>query len=115
MDESAGNTWLNALIGAVVTIVFSFTIISPILGGAAAGYLERTRGVRAGAIAGVIAIIPMLLFGIALVGLLALPGGAPRLFSLFFVFGIFIIIPIYVIGLSALGGYLGEYIRSELV
>lgn len=112
MARSESNTLVNGLIGAVVTIVFSFTIFSPILGGAVAGYLEKTDGLRVGAISGAIAIIPIFLFGIVFFGLFAvfgLPAALGLLFlPLLLVFGI-----IWIVGLSALGGYLGVYLRDE--
>ena len=49
------NTYVNALLGAAVTIVFSVAGVSPLLGGATAGFLERRDGGRVGALAGVIA------------------------------------------------------------
>lgn len=64
MSESESNTLINGLIGAVVTVILSFTVVSPIVGGAVAGYLEKTDGVRVGAISGGIAVLPLLLFGV---------------------------------------------------
>ena len=115
MSKSTGSTWLNALIGAIATIVLSFTIVSPVLGGALAGYLERSGGVRVGAIAGVIAAIPVLLLGIAFVGLFPAWGGGPRVASLLFVVLLLFLVPLYIIGLSALGGYLGVYVRTDVL
>ncbi len=116
MSNSGPNSLLNALIGAVVTVVLSFTVISPILGGALAGYLEKENGVRIGAIAGVIAVVPLVLFFLLAVfgiGFFVVGGPGVGLFGLFalvfaFTFGL-----AFVIGLSALGGYLGVYLATE--
>lgn len=61
---SEGDTLLTAVIGAVVTLVLSFTVFSPLLGGGVAGYLQRGNragGIRVGALSGAIAAIPFLL------------------------------------------------------
>lgn len=112
MDDSGSPTWVNALIGAVVTVVFSFTIVSPVLGGAVAGYLDRTGGAKVGAIAGVLAILPLFLLLVpvfGLVGFVGLPG------ALVFVFVpiVVLVIAMYTVALSALGGFLGEYLYRE--
>ncbi|GAB3035301.1 DUF5518 domain-containing protein [Natronobiforma cellulositropha] len=112
MSDSQSSSLINALIGAVVTVLLSFTMISPVAGGAVAGYLERTDGVRIGAISGAIALVPMLFFGILVIGFLSMGNmaGFAFLFLLFMlVFG-----AIWTVGLSALGGYLGVYLRDEL-
>ncbi|MFB9804906.1 DUF5518 domain-containing protein [Haladaptatus pallidirubidus] len=60
------NTMVNALIGAVVTLVTSFIPFSPILGGAVAAYLsdaDADSGVRIGFVSGAIATVPMAAFG----------------------------------------------------
>lgn len=118
------DTLLNALIGAVISVVLSFTVFSPILGGGVAGYLQRgTRmdGARVGALSGAIAVIPLVLllffvfgtflFSIPMTGAHtgAAPGGFFILFSLFvFGFGL-----AWVLALSTLGGYLGAYLATE--
>lgn len=118
------NTLLNALIGAVISVVLSFTVFSPILGGGVAGYLQRgTRmdGAGVGALSGAIAVIPLVLllffvfgtflFSIPVTGAPAgaAPGGFFILFSLFlFGFGL-----AWVVALSTLGGYLGAYLATE--
>lgn len=112
MDDSRSATWVNALIGAVATVVFSFTMVSPVLGGAVAGYLERTDGAKVGAIAGVFAILPLFLLLVpvfAFVGLVGFP------VSLVFVLVPFVVVVIatYTVALSALGGFIGEYLYQE--
>lgn len=116
-----GDTLLNAAIGAVVTVVLSFTGFSPLLGGGVAGYLQRESrrsGAKVGAISGAIAFVPflffvVLIFGFVLAGGLmhGLPGGAELLVVLFILFPFFIA---WNVGLGALGGYLGTFLREEL-
>jgi hypothetical protein len=113
-----GNTYLNALIGAVATVLLSFTGISPVLGGAAAGYLEggeTSDGLRVGAISGAIASLPAL--GLLFLILFLIPvapepgvvigGGVLLLGIVALVFG-------YVVALSAIGGVIGAYAKREL-
>ncbi len=108
------NTFVNALIGAVVTIVTAFLPFSPVLGGAVAAYLsdaDTGDGVRIGAISGAIATIPMILVGFLFVSIF-LFGHAPGGFAVFlFVLGVIVVL--YTAGLSALGGYVGAYIADE--
>lgn len=112
---------LNAVIGAVVTIVLSFTVFSPLLGGAVAGYLQRgdrSDGFRVGAISGVIAALPFLLFifffggfvfaGPMMGGGVGIPGGFVILILFAFVFAFF-----WNVGLGGAGGYLGNYLAME--
>jgi hypothetical protein len=111
---------LHALIGAVVTVVFSFVPFSPVLGGGVAAYLndaDTGEGVRIGAISGVIAAVPLFVVGllaVAVFGIFTVSGpgmggtafGLGGLFLLALV-GVFAVA--YTVGLSALGGYLGAY------
>jgi len=120
----AGDTWFNALIGAVVTVVTSFTVISPILGGAVAGYLNRRDGMRAGALSGVIASIPLLGI-IFLIGsvFVFLPFAGPEMMSgsgmMFGLAGVlvavfvFFVVLLYGVALGALGGAIGQYVYEE--
>ena len=125
-----GDTLVNAVIGALVNVVAgSFLPFGPVIGGAAAGYLQggsREDGLKVGAIAGVIALIPIFLFLTLFGGLFfaivaggtmggGMPGGFPMaaggigfVVVLFFIFG-----AVYVVGLSALGGYLGNYVKYD--
>lgn len=116
-----GDTLLNAVIGAVVTVVLSFTVFSPLLGGGVAGYLQRgTRadGIRVGALSGAIAAVPFLLLlfvfaGFVFTGSMMGDGmGIPGGFVVVLLFG-FIFALIWTVGLSALGGYLGVYVATE--
>ena len=117
-----GDTLLNAAIGAVVTVVLSFTGFSPIIGGAVAGYLQRESRrscAKVGALSGAIAFVPFLLFlflffSVSLGGIggrMGLPGG-PELLVIFFI--MFPILLVWNVGLGALGGYLAAYLREDL-
>ncbi len=117
----AENTLLNAFIGAVVTTVLSFTGVSPVLGGAVAGYLNEDDGLRVGALSGVIASIPIVGFLLLVLVLLPFLGvfGVP-LEAGFVVGGIVVVTGIvvlagvaYTVALSALGGVLGVYVKNE--
>lgn len=117
-NNDGSTTILNAIIGAVTGIVLSFIPFSTVLGGAVAGYLqggEPSDGVRVGAIAGVIMLVPFVLIGtLVLMFVLGFGVGGPPL-----AFGMFAIIllifgALYIVGLSALGGFLGIYAKREL-
>ncbi|QSX01088.1 DUF5518 domain-containing protein [Haloterrigena alkaliphila] len=65
-NDTGSSTLINALIGRVAGIILSFIPFSTILGGAIAGYLEGgepNNGLKVGAIAGVIMLIPFVLMG----------------------------------------------------
>ncbi len=107
---------LNAIIGAVVTFVLSFTVASPILGGAVAAWLQngdQSESVRIGALSGVIALVPILIFVpfIFLFGIVGGIGGAG--FAFFFFAFIFVFAAVFVVGLSALGGYIAYYLMQD--
>lgn len=118
------NTWVNAIVGALISVVLTPAIpLAPVLGGAVAGYLEDERGsagLRVGALSGVLAVVPLLLLfvvvGNLLFALFASVAGAPpglaELGGLVLVVAGFVAV-VYTIGLSALGGWLGGYIRDE--
>lgn len=119
---SQGDTYLNAFIGAVVTVVTSFTVVSPVLGGAVAAYLDgadRSRGVRVGAISGVIASIPLALVFLLIavvfsfLGFGGWEGLGVGLVAIGITFLVFLAIALYTVGLSALGGYLGGMLGED--
>ena len=113
-----GDTFLNAVIGGIASIVLSFVPLSPVLGWALAGYLQggdRGEGVRVGAYAGVVAAVPLalfLLFGSVLAGIAfagdALLGAGVVLFLVLIVVG-----GLYTIALGAVGGWLGNYVKYD--
>ncbi|WEL18788.1 MULTISPECIES: DUF5518 domain-containing protein [unclassified Halorhabdus] len=116
-----GNTLLNAVIGAVATVVFTFVPFSPLVGGAVAGYLQggdESAGIRVGALSGLIAAIP-LVFALTLLATIIpfLPafGTAGSITALFGILGIIVLMfaLVYSVGLSALGGLLGRYLARE--
>jgi hypothetical protein len=110
----------SAAIGVVVTIVLSFTGISALLGGGVAGYLQHVppkRGARTGAISGGISVLPIVLVpGLGFGLLLRRPGalgvsGGPELAII--LLGMSLLLFAWIIGLSALGGYLGASLYSN--
>jgi hypothetical protein len=118
---SERDTLVNAVIGAVVTLVLSFTGFSPILGGMTAGYLERgdrADGLRVGALSGAIATLPFLLLmflfgGFVVTGSMMADGvGFAGGFVFLLLVG-FLVALVWSVGLSALGGLLGVYVATE--
>lgn len=126
-----GDTLINAVIGALVNVVAGSVIpFAPLFGGGVAGYLEggsREDGLKVGAMAGAIALIPVilliLLFGgifFAIVGGASMAGGMPGGMPFvaaggfwFLVFFLLIFGAIYFVGLSAVGGWLGNYVKYD--
>ena len=114
-SEQAPNTWLNALLGAAVTVFLSFIPFSPVLGGAVAGYLEGgeiREGGRVGVLSGIFAAIPVALI-IVLVVLFGLIVSGEPLFALLGVISLVGVI-FYVVALGAVGGVLGVYVKEEV-
>jgi len=113
-----GDTLLNALIGAVVSVVLAFLPFSTVLGGAVAGYLQRESredGLRVGAFAGIMAAIPLLLFGVVFGSIFFLGAFFEPSAAIGFVFVALVLgfTLVYSVGLSAVGGYLGAYVAEE--
>lgn len=115
-----GDTFLNAGIGAVVTVFLAFTAVSPVLGGAVAGYLQgedRTESAKVGALSGALAFLPFLFFLFLLSGFVMagpMMGGLPGGVELLVV--VLILLPAMLVwnaGLGAAGGYAGAYLRTE--
>lgn len=112
----APNTAINALIGAAITVITAFFIpLSPVLGGATAGYLEGANadnGLKIGAISGLIALLPLLVIvPVLLVVLIFDPIAAVSFVVIIAIIAAFL--ATYTIGLSALGGVLGVYLYKE--
>ncbi len=107
------NIYVNALIGAAVTVVLSFTGLSPLLGGAAAGYLERRDGGRVGAISGAFATLPILVFAVFGGFLLGFLGFGDAFSGLALLVLAVLFIAVYTVALSTVGGVLGVYLAEE--
>lgn len=109
---------LNALVGAAVTIVLApFVPFSPLVGGAASGYLSPEDGLTVGVLSGLIALVPLLLlFGF--IGLAGLGIGivAPVIagLTLAALLIVFVFLMGYTVVLSAIGGLIGAYLEGEL-
>lgn len=117
-----GDTLVNALIGAVVSVVAqSFLPFAPVVGGAVAGYLQggtRQEGLRIGAISGAIALIPVLgilFLVLSFVGFVSVGSGEGAAFAIggIVVVFVFLFFLVYTVGLSALGGWVGNYVKHD--
>jgi hypothetical protein len=117
------DTLLNAVIGAAVTaLVSSIVPVAPFFGGALAGYLEggtRSDGLRVGAISGVIGAVFLgfVLAAFAFVATLFLAGTSGSLSAgavgLLFFAVVAVVAGLIVVGLSAVGGWVGNYLKYE--
>jgi len=119
-----GDTLVNAVIGAVATALLSgFVPLAPLLGGGIAGYLEggeREDGVRVGFLSGVIGLaVSLVLFAVVFVFLAAFLAFVPEALGLFGAAGLLVLVlgtvmtAAYFLGLSALGGWLGNYVKYD--
>ena len=117
------DTLLNAVIGAAVTaLVSSILPVAPFFGGALAGYLEggtRSDGLRVGAISGVIGavLLGIVLTAFALLVSLFIAGtsgsfGAGAV-GFLFVAVFAVTAGLIIVGLSAAGGWAGNYLKYE--
>ncbi|MEF8788981.1 MAG: DUF5518 domain-containing protein [Haloarculaceae archaeon] len=127
-DGDRPNALVNALLGGVAAIVLAALPFSPVLGGALAGYLQGTDardGLRVGALAGVVAVVPLALLFVLFGGFLFafVPVGMGMIdpsVGVFGAVGVFVLLGFlvfglgYTVGLAALGGVLGAYLRREL-
>jgi len=117
-----GDTLANALVGAVVTVFTTSVVapVAPLLGGAVSGYLQGGDGVRVGALSGAIALLPLLLF-LALLGnfiLFVSVAGEPSMPTLgalgvALLALLFLSTAVYIVVLSALGGWVGVYLKTD--
>lgn len=106
---------VDALIGAVVTVVLSFVPFSPVLGGAVAGYLHRDRGPRVGGLSGLFASVPvtvlvalaLLVLGFGIVVPRGVDGVAVLLVFVLFVVLAALFVAAFNVVLGAAGGVLG--------
>lgn len=115
-EASPQDLLLGASVGAFVTVFLWYIPLSPLLGGAAAGYLQGGTPVdarRAGALAG--ALVPVMILLFALVAFLI--AGA-RVFGRF-PFGPAVAVAVsvlgvaYAVGLGAVGGWVGGLARED--
>lgn len=105
----------HALLGAVATVALSFVPVSAAFGGAVAGYLERgtsDRAAGAGALAGVLPALPVLVAGAFVIGGLVSGLLAVDLVGTAIVVGAATFLALALLAtvsavLGALGGYLG--------
>jgi hypothetical protein len=113
-----GRFLLNAVVAAVVGVVLGFVPLSPALGGAVGSYLNggtRSTGLQLGAVAGLLASVPVFAGG-ALFALVAIAGGpGARAAAVFLVvmLAVLLFTALYVVGLSAAGGWAGIYLRER--
>lgn len=122
-QSSDRGIWVNALVGAVISIALSFIPFSPMVGGAVAGYLEggdRNRGLRVGGYSGAIAAIPLVLLAGAVIvlgtfGVIVAPREAIRILLGILLLGALVVAVIgaYTIGLGAIGGYVGVILAER--
>ena len=114
------STLVNAFLGAVVSVVLAFLPFSPVLGGGVAGYLERRDGVRVGVISGVITALPLalllvvavLFWSVFLIAPDPVVAGGLLFVTLVILVGV-VVVALYTVALSAVGGYLGVYVYEE--
>lgn len=109
--------WILGVVGAIVGTGLGFVPLSPIIGGGVAGYLERDRrasGIGTGTMAGLFTMLPALVVvAFASVGLVVgLPGEVAAVLLIVLVVLVFTLLT-YLVGLSALGGYIGAWIRES--
>lgn len=105
-----------ALLGAAVAVVLAGVPLSPFIGGAVAAALRpgaRDEGLRIGALAGVLTAVG--LFVLSALGRAALPlPGIRADFTSFFLGAVVLFILMYVVVISAVGGFIGAGIRSAV-
>lgn len=112
----APNTLLNALVGAAVTVITAFFVpLSPLLGGAIAGYLEGADtggGLKVGTLSGVIALIPLLVIVPFVLFVFVLEPIAAFSILLILTIGV-AFLAVYTVGFGAIGGLVGAYLYEE--
>ena len=115
-DDDSSGFLLNAVLGAVVTAIATPIVpFAPVVGGAISGYLDAgstESGAKIGAVSGAIALVPLLVVIPLLLFVLFLdPVFAVGVFFILIVVAVFL--AAYTVGLGALGGVLGVYIKRE--
>ncbi|WP_339103404.1 DUF5518 domain-containing protein [Haloterrigena salinisoli] len=113
-SRSDSNAVVNALIGGGVGIVLSFLPGSTLLGGAVAGYLEgggTDESLRVGTLAGLVMLVPFLLFGLVALVFLGFAGsGSLGVLAVF----LLLASALYTVGLSIVGAVIGLALGNEL-
>ncbi len=116
-DDRPTPRWILGVVGAMVGTLLGFIPLSPALGGAVAGYLDpdpAASGVGVGTIVGLFAALPAfvvtLFVGVGLVDGLR-PGLVPPATAILAVAVLGFLV--YLVGLSAVGGYLGRWVRDN--
>lgn len=103
----------NALIGAIVSVATSFIPLSVLIGGGVAGYIhldDRWAGAMVGAFTGVLLMIPWVVVGGSLIIGIVL---ADFFMTAFILVLSLLFISVFNIGLGAVGGYVGTYLRNR--
>ena len=110
------NVLVNASIGGVVSLLTVFVLLSPVIGGALAGYLEGENGLRVGALSGFVASLPLTALGFYVTNVVLgygnegpFPGGVAAFVSV-----LFFASTLYSVGCGALGGYLPMWVVDTL-
>ncbi|MFA9516613.1 DUF5518 domain-containing protein [Halopenitus sp. H-Gu1] len=116
LDDRSTPNWVLGVVGALIGSLLSFIPLSPILGGLAAGYLNRnpeTSGLGTGTLAGVFGSLPLfVVIVVASIGLIvSVPNETATAVVTVVSISLFLILP-YFVGLSAIGGYLGGWVRK---
>ncbi len=115
---TSGKTFMNAVVGGVVTIVFSWLPLSPVLGGGVAGYLQRgnhREGAKAGGLSGLLAAVPLFLSLLFIVPLFVFaPFGVPVMpfNAILFAFSLFVLLFLYTVVFGIVGGIVGAYLAG---
>ena len=116
-DDRPTPRWVLGLVGAMVGALLAFVPLSPALGGAVAGYLDHdpaASGLGVGTAAGLFAALPAVVLtlsvGAGLVDGLR-PGLVPAAMAI--LAAALLSVLAYLVGLSALGGYLGGRVRGD--
>lgn len=109
-------SWIVGVVGATVASVLGFVPFSPVLGGAAAGYLDPNpdaTGIGVGTLAGVFGSLPLLVITVFASAGLIVSVPSEAVVAVVVLVGIAVIASlVYFVGLSALGGYLGHWARD---
>jgi hypothetical protein len=114
--ETAGrphpSTVGTAILGALVTLVTWFVPFSPVIGGAVTGYVagtSRREAMGTGSLAGLFATVPVVVVSAAVTWALLVESTAGVSVFVGFMLTISLLLGIaYMVGLSAVGGYLGS-------